>query len=83
MSTTPQTLSQLARGESARVVAVAGGGSMAVRLLEMGLTPGTMIQLVKRAPFGDPLEVRVRGCHVSLRAAEAAQVRVMPESTPA
>jgi len=56
---------------------------MAVRLLEMGLTPGTMIQLVKRAPLGDPLEVRVRGCHVSLRTAEAAHVRVAPGSTAA
>jgi Fe2+ transport system protein FeoA len=49
-----------------------------LRLLEMGFVPGTAVQLIKRAPFGDPLEFQVRGCHVSLRAAEAAQIAVVP-----
>ncbi len=71
-----RTLSQVAVGRAARVVAIEGGGSMAVRLLEMGLTPGTRIELIKRAPLGDPLEFRVRGYHVSLRRAEAERVRV-------
>lgn len=72
----PDKLSQLAVGDAARVVAVEGGGSMAVRLLEMGLTPGTRVELIKRAPMGDPLEVQVRGYHVSLRRAEARLVRI-------
>lgn len=72
----PDKLSQLAVGEAARIVAVEGGGSMAIRLLEMGLTPGTKVELVKRAPMGDPLEVQVRGYHVSLRRDEARRVRV-------
>jgi len=49
-----------------------------LRLLEMGFVPGTMVTLVKRAPFGDPLEFQVRGCHVSLRAAEAGCIRTVP-----
>lgn len=72
----PDKLSQLAVGDAARIVAVEGGGSMAVRLLEMGLTPGTRVELVKRAPMGDPLEVQVRGYHVSLRRDEARRVRI-------
>lgn len=72
----PQKLSQLLVAQTARVVAVEGGGSMAVRLLEMGLTPGTRVALIKRAPMGDPLEVQVRGYHVSLRRSEAQRVRI-------
>jgi ferrous iron transport protein A len=72
----PGKLSELAVGQAARVVTVDGGGSMAVRLLEMGLTPGTRVALIKRAPMGDPLEVQVRGYHVSLRKREAQRVRI-------
>ncbi len=56
---------------------VVGAGGLTLRLLEMGFVPGTVVTLVKRAPFGDPLEFQVRGCHVSLRAAEAGCVRAV------
>jgi Fe2+ transport system protein FeoA len=72
----PATLDGLAVGHSARVVAVDGTGATAVRLLEMGFVPGTRVTLVKLAPLGDPLELRLRGFHVSLRRAEAARIRV-------
>ena len=49
-----------------------------LRLLEMGFVPGTLVTMVKRAPLGDPLEFQVRGCHVSLRMAEAGCVRTVP-----
>jgi ferrous iron transport protein A len=73
------TLAALNPGDRARVSrrSWAAGGLM-LRLLEMGFVPGTPVTLVKRAPFGDPLEFQVRGCHVSLRAAEAAQIAVVP-----
>jgi ferrous iron transport protein A len=63
-------------GQAARVVKVQGEGSLSIRLMEMGLTPGTVVALIKRAPLGDPLEVRVRDYHVSLRKADAARVEV-------
>jgi ferrous iron transport protein A len=73
----PKTLDQLALGQHAEVRAVSGHGPMSVRLLEMGFVPGVEVALVKRAPFGDPLELRLRGYHVSLRRAEARRVEVV------
>ena len=72
------SLAQLELGARARVTAVAGTGPLALRLLEMGFVPGTVVTLVKRAPFGDPLELQVRGCHISLRRAEAARIEAVP-----
>ena len=70
------TLDQLDLGQRARIRGVHGGGSMTVRLLEMGFVPGATVALVKRAPLGDPLELRLRGYHVSLRRAEAQRVEI-------
>jgi ferrous iron transport protein A len=72
----PLTLDQLDLGQHAEVRAVVGRGPMTVRLLEMGFVPGVEVSLVKRAPLGDPLELRLRGYHVSLRRAEARRVEV-------
>lgn len=71
------SLADLGPGGRARVSEVAGAGGLTLRLLEMGFVPGTVVTLIKRAPFGDPLEFQVRGCHVSLRAAEASCVRTV------
>jgi Fe2+ transport system protein FeoA len=71
-------LAELRVGDARDVVGVDGEGAMVVRLLEMGFVPGTRVEVVKVAPLGDPLELRVRGYHVSLRRAEAARVRVSP-----
>jgi Fe2+ transport system protein FeoA len=51
------------------------------RLLELGLVPGTVVELVRFAPLGDPVEIKVRGYHLTLRRHEAEQVRV--ETPPA
>ncbi|MCI9445071.1 MAG: ferrous iron transport protein B [Oscillospiraceae bacterium] len=51
-------------------------GAVKRRLIDMGLTPGTSVELIKTAPFGDPLEVRLRGYELSLRKEDAAQIRV-------
>lgn len=69
-------MAQLAVGESGRIAALEGHGAIAVRLLEMGLVPGAEVALVKRAPLGEPMEVRVRDYHLSLRRAEAERVRL-------
>lgn len=48
------------------------------RLLEMGLLVGTPVELVRFAPLGDPVEIKVRGYHLSLRKHEAEQIWVRP-----
>jgi len=66
-----KTLGQLTKGQQARVVAINGASDTAVRLLEMGLTPGVEVKLLGAAPLGDPLEFEVRGYRLSLRKNEA------------
>ena len=46
------------------------------RLRELGLVPGTKIRLVRRAPFGDPIEISVRGSRLAMRRSEARHIRV-------
>ena len=69
-------LDELAVGAAGVVDGIDGDGAMFVRLLEMGFVPGTHVEVVKRAPFGDPLELQVRGYHVSLRREEARRIRL-------
>ncbi len=71
------TLDRLPVGASGRVVAVRGSGPVARRLLEMGVVPGAPVRVVKFAPLGDPLEVRVRDYHLALRRSEAETIIVM------
>ena len=70
------TLDQLPRDTRARVASVTATGSVAQRLLEMGLIQGAEIRLVGAAPLGDPLEFLVQDYHLSLRKAEAALVEI-------
>jgi len=79
MASTLTTLDQIAVGDSVRVGDVAGTDGVAIRLLEMGLTPGVAVRVVGRAPFGDPLELELRGYRLSIRRAEAARVAIEPE----
>lgn len=71
-------LSELAKGASATVRSCPRDGGAFVRLREMGLLPGTRVTLVRAAPLGDPLEIRVRGYHLTLRKSEAEHVLVEP-----
>jgi ferrous iron transport protein A len=68
------TLDDVIVGETVRVCDVAGEDRVSIRLLEMGLTPGAFVRVLGRAPFGDPLEIEVRGYRLSIRRAEAARV---------
>ncbi len=68
------SLADLKQGQTATVARVHGADELAVRLLEMGLTPGVQCTLVGRAPLGDPLELEVRGYRLSVRKSEAARV---------
>jgi ferrous iron transport protein A len=70
------TLDRLTIGQSAQVQNIRGDDAIAVRLMEMGLIPGTPVTVVGAAPLGDPLELDVRGYHLSVRRAEAARVEI-------
>jgi Fe2+ transport system protein FeoA len=70
------TLSELKEGQSGIVLRVGGQGPFRRRLLEMGFLRGTEIYVEKYAPLRDPIEVILKGYHVSLRIEEAAQVEV-------
>lgn len=70
------TLDQLAPGQSAKIKKINGKGAIRRRLLDMGLTNGTDIAVIKASPLGDPVEYLVRGYHLSLRKAEAALIEV-------
>lgn len=72
----PVSLDRLRTGTVAHVADVMGSDATAIRLLEMGLTPGATVRVVGRAPLGDPLELEVRGYRLSLRHAEAARVAI-------
>ncbi len=73
------TLDSLAVGARGRVRAVGGEPGLRRRLLEMGMCRGVTVEVVRRAPFGDPIELRVRGYALSLRAEQAALVVVSVE----
>jgi len=69
--------SELKVGDQARVVSCdAEGGQQALRLMSMGVVPGTTLKVVRVAPLGDPIEIRVRGFHLSLRREEAKGIQV-------
>ena len=71
-------LSDLAVGASAVVKDFPKSGSAFLRLREMGLLPGTSVTLVRTAPLGDPLEIKVRGYHLTIRKVDAAHILVEP-----
>lgn len=68
------TLDQLPVGKSARIATVGGEGALRRRLLDMGLTPRTLITVHKIAPMGDPLELHLRGYSLTLRLEEAQKI---------
>jgi ferrous iron transport protein A len=69
-------LSELAVGASAVVREFPKTGAAFVRLREMGLLAGTRVTLIRTAPLGDPLEIKLRGYHLTLRKSEAEHVIV-------
>ena len=71
-----KNLSEFSVGVRGVVLVVKGEGAVRRRLFDMGVTPGAEIYLRKKAPFGDPLEVNLRGYELTLRKAEAACVQM-------
>ena len=70
------TLSALPHGRWATVLNVLGPGVIALRLMEMGLVPGASISVVRIAPLGDPIQIRLRDYHLALRRTEAEMIKV-------
>jgi DtxR family Mn-dependent transcriptional regulator len=73
---TETTLDQLCPGRSGTIISLAGRGVYRKRLMEMGLGPGADFEVLRIAPLGDPVEVKVRGYLLSLRKSEAALINV-------
>ena len=70
------TLAELKPSEQGKIITVRGSGSTGKRLMEMGLTPGSIITVEKIAPLGDPIDVRIKGYHLSLRREEAGGIKI-------
>lgn len=74
-----RTLKDLKVGQSATVVKLHGQGAVRRRIMDMGITKGTIIKIRKLAPLGDPIELTVRGYQLSLRKADAQMVEIDSE----
>ena len=72
------TLDTLEIGQSARIITVGGEGALRQHFLDMGLIPGADVTLVKFAPMGDPMELRIHGYELTLRLADAAKIEIVP-----
>ncbi|MFZ4731366.1 MAG: FeoA family protein [Pirellulales bacterium] len=70
------SLDQVPIGDSTRVASLDGDDPTTCRLLELGLTPGVRVRVVRRAPLGDPLELELRGYRLSIRRTDARRVAV-------
>ena len=75
-------LAQAAIGQVVTVEHVGGERAFRRRLMELGLVPGTRVELIGIAPLGDPLELLVRGCSLSIRRSEAGSVSVTEKEAP-
>ena len=72
------TLDELPLGQSAKVLKLTGNSGVRRRLMEMGITPAATVEAIRRAPLGDPLDIKIRGYHLSLRREEASAVQITP-----
>lgn len=70
------TLRNLGIGKSGRVTSVEGKGALRHHLLDMGITPNTVITVRKVAPMGDPIEIKLRGYVLTIRLDDAENIKV-------
>lgn len=77
------TLGEARVGSVSLVTRVGGERAFRRRLMELGLLPGTAVEFVRVAPLGDPMELRVRGCLLSIRRDEARAIDVEPAASQA
>ena len=74
------TLNDMEVGSEAVITAVNGEGGLRLRLLDMGLIPGTKVKVIKIAPLGDPIEITLRGYELTIRREHAKEIDVETES---
>lgn len=74
------TLDQLPIGQEAVITVVGGEGALRLRFLDMGLIPKTRVTVIKTAPMGDPIEIRLRGYELTIRKEEAMKIEVKTEA---
>ncbi len=70
------TLANLRIGAVGEVTKIMGSSAISKRLMEMGIVPGVLVKVIKTAPFGDPIEVRVRGYNLAMRRNEAEAIEI-------
>ena len=70
------TINDLTAGKSGFIDKVGGEGALRVRLLDMGLTPGTKVSFIKTAPMGDPIQIALRGYELTIRRDDAALITI-------
>lgn len=70
------TLNELKPGEHGTVLSIGEKGPVRRRFMDMGVTPGAIIKVIKVAPLGDPIEINIRGYELSLRKSEAKQIEI-------
>ena len=71
-----KNLSELNPKDKGLIKKIEKSGSLKRKLLDMGVIPGSSIEVMKLAPLGDPVDVKIRGYHLSLRKEEASQILV-------
>jgi Fe2+ transport system protein FeoA len=72
------TLDEIEHGCEVKIVRIGGEGAVRQRLLDMGVTRGTVVRVERHAPLGDPVEICVKGYCLALRREEAARILVEP-----
>lgn len=70
------SLAVMKPGDKAAILKIEGAGNIRRRLLDMGATAGTLVEVERVAPLGDPIEVKIKGYHLSLRKEEAKRIQV-------
>lgn len=73
------TLDRVKPGHGGTILSIGGEGALRRRLLDMGLTPKTKVQVRKVAPMGDPIELYLRGYVLTLRAEDASKIEIEGE----
>ena len=71
-----KTLDSLKIGQEATVISIGSSGALRRRIIDMGITPGAKVIKRKAAPFGDPIQINVRGYELSIRRSEAKEIIV-------
>ena len=71
------TLKDLPIGKSAQIVSVGGEGQLRQHFLDMGLIPGVEVSVVKYAPMGDPIELKIHGYELTIRLADAEKIEIV------